>query len=133
MTYQDISANDDYDLPRTDLGDILNPIEEGNETTDTESGATMTESGADDDDHDVPHPDQETHLKKDIHHGFSQVSNLASMLEGVESTTEEVAQHKYSRLAQSSYDYFNSKGDADLVNKNLKNPKYSHEIGRAHV
>ena len=48
------------------------------------------------------------------------------MLEGVESTTEEVAQHKYSRLAQSSYDYFNSKGDADLVNKNLKNPKYSH-------
>ena len=96
MTYQDItgfethdiSANDDYDLPRTDLGDILNPIEEGNETTDTESGATIetTESGADDDDHDVPHPDQETHLKKDIHHGFSQVSNLASMLEGVEST-----------------------------------------------
>ena len=136
MTYQDItgfethdiSANDDYDLPRTDLGDILNPIEEGNETTDTESGATIetTESGADADDHDVPHPDQETHLKKDIHHGFSQVSNLASMLEGVESTTEEVAQHKYSRLAQSSYDYFNSKGDADLVNKNLKNPKYSH-------
>ena len=70
MTYQDItgfethdiSANDDYDLPRTDLGDILNPIEEGNETTDTESGATIetTESGADDHDHDVPHPDQET-------------------------------------------------------------------------
>ena len=60
MTYSDISANDDYDLPRTDLGDILNPIEEGNETTDTESGATIetTESGADDD---VPHPDQETH------------------------------------------------------------------------
>ena len=49
MTYQDItgfethdiSANDDYDLPRTDLGDILNPIEEGNETTDTQSGATI--------------------------------------------------------------------------------------------
>ena len=124
MTYSDISANDDYDIPRTDLGDILNPTKEGDETTDTQSGATIetTESG----DHDVPHPDQETHLKKDIHHGFSQVSNLASMLEGVESTTEEVAQHKYSRLAQSSYDYFNSKGDADLVNKNLKNPKYSH-------
>ena len=61
-----------------------------------------------------------------MHHNFSQVSNLASMLEGVESTTEEFAQHKYSRLDQSSYDYFNSKGDADLVNKNLKNPKYSH-------
>ena len=49
MTYQDItgfethdiSANDDYDLPRTDLGDILNSIEEGNETTDTQSGATI--------------------------------------------------------------------------------------------
>ena len=48
------------------------------------------------------------------------------MLEGVESTAEELAQRKYSRLAQSSYDYFNSKGDANLVNKNLKNPKYSH-------
>ena len=68
-----------------------------------------------------------TDLKKDIHHNFSQVSNLASMLEGVESTTESVSQHKYSRLAQSSYDYFNSKGNADLVNTNLKNPKYSHK------
>ena len=55
MTYQDItgfethdiSANDDYDLPRTALGSILNPIERGDETTDTESGATIeaTESG----------------------------------------------------------------------------------------
>ena len=41
MTYSDISANDDYDLLRTDLGDILNPIERGDETTDTHSGATI--------------------------------------------------------------------------------------------
>ena len=134
MSYQDItgfethdiSANDDYDTPRTDLADILNPGGEGYET-DNQTDATIetTESGADDD-HDVPHPNQETDLKKDIHHNFSQVSNLASMLEGTESKTEQVAQHKYSRLAQSSYDYFNSKGDADLVNKNLTNPKYNY-------
>ena len=135
MTYQDItgfethdiSANDDYDTPRTDLADILNPDGEGYEI-DNQTGATIetTRPPGEDEDHDVPHPNQETDLKKDIHHNFSQVSNLASMLEGTESTTESIAQHKYSRLAQSSYDYFNSKGDADLVNKNLKNPKYSH-------
>ena len=135
MSYQDItgfethdiSANDDYDTPRTDLADILNPDGEGYET-DNQTDATIetTRPPGEDDDHDVPHPNQETDLKKDIHHNFSQVSNLASMLEGTESTTESIAQHKYSRLAQSSYDYFNSKGDADLVNKNLKNPKYSH-------
>ena len=135
MSYQDItgfethdiSANDDYDTPRTDLADILNPDGEGYET-DNQTDATIetTRPPGEDDDHDVPHPNQETDLKKDIHHNFSQVSNLASMLEGTESTTESIAQHKYSRLAQSSYDYFNSKGNADLVNKNLKNPKYSH-------
>ena len=135
MSYQDvtgfethdISANDDYDTPRTDLADILNPGGEGYETgNQTDATIETTRPSGEDEDHDVPHPAQESDLKKDIHHNFSQVSNLASMLEGVESTTESVAQHKYSRLAQSSYDYFNSKGNADLVNTNLKNPKYSH-------
>ncbi|CAL6338782.1 unnamed protein product [Bathycoccus prasinos] len=126
----DMSWNDDESTPRTDLGDLLNPTGEAYEMR-TESRSptpidTPDEPGDTEDEHDVPHPSQESDLKKDIHHNFSQVSNLASMLEGVESTTESVAQHKYSRLAQSSYDYFNSKGNADLVNKNLKNPKYSH-------
>ena len=59
MTYSDISANGDYDIPRTDLGDILNPTKEGDETTDTQSGATIETTASDE--HDVPHPDQETH------------------------------------------------------------------------
>ncbi|CAL6416681.1 unnamed protein product [Bathycoccus prasinos] len=126
----DMSWNDDESTPRTDLGDLLNPTGEAYEMR-TESRSptpidTPDEPGDTEDEHDVPHPSQESDLKKDIHHNFSQVSNLASMLEGVESTTESVSQHKYSRLAQSSYDYFNSKGNADLVNTNLKNPKYSH-------
>ncbi|CAL6357053.1 unnamed protein product [Bathycoccus prasinos] len=125
----DMSWNDDDSTPRTDLGDLLNPTGEAYEMPESQSPTpidTPDEPGDTEDEHDVPHPTQESDLKKDIHHNFSQVSNLASMLEGVESTTESVAQHKYSRLAQSSYDYFNSKGNADLVNKNLKNPKYSH-------
>ncbi|CAL6295170.1 unnamed protein product [Bathycoccus prasinos] len=125
----DMSWNDDESTPRTDLGDLLNPTGEAYEMPESRSPTpidTPDEPGDTEDEHDVPHPSQETDLKKDIHHNFSQVSNLASMLEGVESTTESVSQHKYSRLAQSSYDYFNSKGNADLVNTNLKNPKYSH-------
>ncbi|CAL6339443.1 unnamed protein product [Bathycoccus prasinos] len=125
----DMSWNDDESTPRTDLGDLLNPTGEVYEMPESRSPTpidTPDEPGDTEDEHDVPHPSQETDLKKDIHHNFSQVSNLASMLEGVESTTESVSQHKYSRLAQSSYDYFNSKGNADLVNTNLKNPKYSH-------
>jgi hypothetical protein len=125
-----MSWNDDESTPRTDLGDLLNPTGEAYEMRTESRSPTpidmLDETGDTEDGHDVPHPSQESDLKKDIHHNFSQVSNLASMLEGVESTTESVAQHKYSRLAQSSYDYFNSKGNADLVNKNLKNPKYSH-------
>ncbi|CAL6321722.1 unnamed protein product [Bathycoccus prasinos] len=109
----DMSWNDDESTPRTDLGDLLNPTGEAYEMR-TESRSptpidTPDEPGDTEDEHDVPHPSQESDLKKDIHHNFSQVSNLASMLKGVESTTESVAQHKYSRLAQ-----------------NLKNPKYSH-------
>ncbi|CAL6424878.1 unnamed protein product [Bathycoccus prasinos] len=125
----DMSWNDDESTPRTDLGDLLNPTGEAYEMPESRSPTpidTPDEPGDTEDEHDVPHPSQESDLKKDIHHNFSQVSNLASMLEGVESTTESVSQHKYSRLAQSSYDYFNSKGNADLVNTNLKNPKYSH-------
>ncbi|CAL6376866.1 unnamed protein product [Bathycoccus prasinos] len=126
----DMSWNDDESTPRTDLGDLLNPTGEAYEMRTESRSPTpidmLDETGDTEDEHDVPHPAQESDLKKDIHHNFSQVSNLASMLEGVESTTESVSQHKYSRLAQSSYDYFNSKGNADLVNKNLKNPKYSH-------
>ena len=125
----DMSWNDDESTPRTDLGDLLNPTGEAYEMPESRSPTpidTPDEPGDTEDEHDVPHPAQESDLKKDIHHNFSQVSNLASMLEGVESTTESVSQHKYSRLAQSSYDYFNSKGNADLVNTNLKNPKYSH-------
>ena len=131
MNYQERSGFEPYDMswnstPRTDLGDLLNPTGEGYEMPENRSPTPIDVPDEADDDHDVPHPNQESDLKKDIHHNFSQVSNLAGLFEGVETTTESVAQHKYARLAQSSYDYFNSKGDADLVNTNLKNAKYSH-------
>ena len=79
MTYQDItgfethdiSANDDYDTPRTDLADILNPGGEGYEIgNQTDATIETTRPPGEDDDHDVPHPNQETDLKKDIHHNF---------------------------------------------------------------
>ena len=34
--------------------------------------------------------------------------------------------HKYSRLANSSYDYFNSRGKIDAVHEGLQNPKYNY-------
>lgn len=43
-----------------------------------------------------------------------------------EVVSESLDQHKYSRLANSSYDYYDSKGDADVVHEGLGDAKYSH-------
>ena len=77
----DMSWNDDESTPRTDLGDLLNPTGEAYEMPESRSPTpidTPDEPGDTEDEHDVPHPTQESDLKKDIHHNFSQVSNLAS-------------------------------------------------------
>jgi hypothetical protein len=39
---------------------------------------------------------------------------------------EDLSMHKYSRIANSSYDYFNSKGKIDSVHEGLQNPKYDY-------
>ena len=44
----------------------------------------------------------------------------------VEVVTESMAQHKYSRLANASYDYFNTNGDANAVHDGLKDSKYAY-------
>jgi len=43
--------------------------------------------------------------------------------------TEDIAQHKYSRLANASYEYFNSNGDASKVREGLADPKYKYIKG----
>lgn len=44
----------------------------------------------------------------------------------IEIVSDSLAQHKYARLSQASYDYFNSKGDPDAVSKGLKDPTYDY-------
>ena len=46
---------------------------------------------------------------------------------------ENITQHKYAKLANASYDYFDSKGDANLVERNLKNVKNIPNLGEFKV
>jgi len=48
------------------------------------------------------------------------------LLDSTEVVKDSFNQQKYSRLADSSYDYFNSDGDAEVVEKNLSASDYSH-------
>ena len=45
------------------------------------------------------------------------------LIDETEVVTESVAQHKYSQLANASYTYYNSKGDAAAVHKGLDRDK----------
>jgi hypothetical protein len=40
--------------------------------------------------------------------------------------TEDIIQHKYSRLANAAYDYYNSNGDSSVVEEGLSDSKYSY-------
>ena len=64
----DMSWNDDESTPRTDLGDLLNPTGEAYEMRTESRSPTpidmLDETGDTEDEHDVPHPSQETDLKK---------------------------------------------------------------------
>jgi len=53
-------------------------------------------------------------------------SKAGNLLDSTEIVKDSLNQQKYSRLANSSYDYFNSNGDANAVEKGLSDPDYSH-------
>ena len=55
-------------------------------------------------------------IKKGIQYG----------IDGTEIIEENLSMHKYSRLANASYDYFNSKGKIDAVHEGLQNSKYNY-------
>lgn len=71
---------------------------------------------------------EETNFKKDVVNAIkTQVKSSANKaLDATEETVESITQHKYARLAQASYDYFQSKGDPDAVIAGLKDPEYSY-------
>lgn len=71
---------------------------------------------------------EETDFKKDVVNAIkTQVKSSAKKaLDATEETVESITQHKYARLAQASYDYFQSKGDPDAVAKGLQDPEYSY-------
>ena len=56
--------------------------------------------------------------------GKTKIKDLTA--NGVETVEESMEQHKYSRLANSSYDYFNSKGKLDEVHRGLMDSKYDY-------
>jgi len=53
-------------------------------------------------------------------------SKAGNLLDSTEIVKDSLNQQKYSRLANSSYDYFNSNGDANAVEKGLSGSDYSH-------
>lgn len=56
--------------------------------------------------------------------GKTKLKDIAANSTGI--FEESLTQHKYSRLANSSYDYFNSKGKIDEVHKGLMDKKYDY-------
>jgi hypothetical protein len=58
--------------------------------------------------------------------GGSIKKGIQYSIDGTEKIEENLRVHKYSRLANSSYDYFNSKGKIDAVHDGLQNSKYAY-------
>jgi len=56
--------------------------------------------------------------------GGSIKKGIEYSIDGTEIIEENLSMHKYSRLASSSYDYFNSRGKIDAVHEGLQNTKY---------
>tara|TARA_B100000768_G_scaffold156569_1_gene154198 strand:- start:619 stop:1905 length:1287 start_codon:yes stop_codon:yes gene_type:complete len=48
------------------------------------------------------------------------------LIDATEEVSESLAQHKYSQLANGSYTYYNSKGDANAVHEGLGDPDFSY-------
>ena len=58
--------------------------------------------------------------------GGSITKGIQYSIDGTEIIEDNLSMHKYSRLANSSYDYFNSKGKIDAVHEGLQNSKYDY-------
>jgi hypothetical protein len=58
--------------------------------------------------------------------GSSVKKGIQYSIDGTEIIGESISQHKYSRLANASYDYFNSKGKIDAVHEGLQNSEYNY-------
>jgi len=58
--------------------------------------------------------------------GGSIKKGIQYSIDGTEVIKEDLSMHKYSRIANSSYDYFNSKGKIDAVHEGLQNSKYDY-------
>ena len=60
--------------------------------------------------------------------GGSIKKGIQYSIDGTEIIEEDLSMHKYSRIANSSYDYFNSKGKIDSVHEGLQNSKYDFKV-----
>jgi len=75
-----------------------------------------------------PHEAEDMHgaLREDIESVLKTAANLSPLVEGTRKVEESIQMHKYSRLANASYDYFNSKGDARKVHDGLRKSRYGY-------
>ena len=75
-----------------------------------------------------PHEAEDEHhaLREDIESVLKTAANLSPLVEGTHKVEESIAMHKYSRLANASYDYFNSKGNAGKVHDGLRKSRYGY-------
>ena len=115
---------DNQEAPRVSLGtfESTDSTRETSTNSNQSSYIDKNRSIFANDDLDRVHDDHHETLFEDIKDVFNNVSPLASVLEGVETSTESIVQHKYARLAQASYDHFNGKD----VEVGLKNTRYGY-------
>ena len=75
-----------------------------------------------------PHEAEDEHhaLREDIESVLKTAANLSPLVEGTRKVEESIAMHKYSRLANASYDNFNSKGNAGKVHDGLRKSRYGY-------
>jgi len=66
------------------------------------------------------------YFRDDSLFGASIKKGIQYSIDGTEIIGESLSQHKYSRLANASYDYFNSRGKIDAVHEGLQNSKYNY-------
>jgi len=71
---------------------------------------------------------RKTHIHKHLKDNIlgTLKSKAGNLLDSTEVVKDSLNQQKYSRLANASYDQFNSDGDASVVEKGLSDPEYSH-------
>ena len=115
---------DNQEAPRVSLGTFESTDSTRETSTNSNQSSYIDENRSifANDDLDRVHDDHHETLFEDIKDVFNNVSPLASVVEGVETSTESIVQHKYARLAQASYDHFNGKD----VEAGLKNTRYGY-------